>query len=215
MDVNELRYGNPTIEQLDYLTKKTFVDVLFEELSSFTFPKNSSESTKEELNQIADSISALSGQEEYINRYKVYDRNLIPYFKKGLTKDTETFEQISVLIDDIIEDTTPILLKLKYHFQRPRPYQLAEFFKLKLFPYKSYSCDSPSFPSAQAYHGKILTEVIGNTYPEIYAYMQSLFEDICYSRVHMGLHYQSDIDVGIFCAEKVIQMKEFATKYKL
>jgi hypothetical protein len=45
--------------------------------------------------------------------------------------------------------------------------------------------------------------------------MQDVFKDICYSRVYLGLHYQSDIDVGIFCADKVLKNKEFKEKYKL
>jgi len=33
--------------------------------------------------------------------------------------------------------------------------------------------------------------------------------------LYMGLHYQSDIDVGIFCGEKVLSDKAFKEKYKL
>jgi hypothetical protein len=122
---------------------------------------------------------------------------------------------MTTLVDSIIEDTLPLLIKLKYYHQRPRPFQLADYYKLKLFPYKSFSADSPSFPSGHSFQGKILTEVVGNHYPETYSYMKKLFDDISYSRLYLGLHYQSDIDVGIFCAEKVLELKEFKSKYKL
>ena len=215
MTIDDITYGNPTIEQLPYLSKKTFVDELFVELSKYTFPKNSSDATKEELNQLVDYTQALQGKNEFLNRYKTYDRGLISYFEKGLTQSGDDFENLKVLINDVVQDVLPLLIKLKYYFQRPRPYQLAEYYKLKLFPYKSFSADTPSFPSGHTFESKILIEVIGNRYPQIYSYLQSLFEDISYSRLYMGLHYQSDIDVAIFCAEKVLALKEFKIKYNL
>jgi hypothetical protein len=84
-----------------------------------------------------------------------------------------------------------------------------------LFPYSSITANSPSFPSGHSYQARIITEVIGNLYPQTYALMQKIFDDICYSRLYLGLHYQSDIDVGIFCADKVLALKEFKAKYKL
>jgi hypothetical protein len=152
---------------------------------------------------------------EYLPRYKSLDADLGKFFKQGLIKSGKNETEITELVTSIIEDTKPLLLRLKFHFQRPRPYQLAEYYKLKLFPYSSHSDKSPSFPSGHAFEGRILTEVIGNRYPELYSLMVNLFQDICYSRVYLGLHYQSDIDVAIFCAEKVLDCKEFKKKYKL
>jgi len=56
---------------------------------------------------------------------------------------------------------------------------------------------------------------LGNLYPSSYSFMQGVFEEICYSRLYMGLHYQSDIDVAIFCADKVLQDKQFKTNFAL
>lgn len=215
MNLDLITYGNPTLDQVEILQKETFLDPLFSELSEFTFPKNSSEATKEELNQIVEYINTLRGKDEYLNRYKTYDSHLRKYFIDGMVKGGENEEDIKGLLTDLLNDITPLLFKLKFHFQRPRPYQLAEYYKLKLFPYKSSSSNSPSFPSGHAFEGKIITEVIGNRYPLTYAFMQNVFKDICYSRIYMGLHYESDIDVGIFCAERVLANKDFKTKYKL
>jgi hypothetical protein len=215
MNLDLITYGNPTEEQLPYFNKETYLDVLFKELTSFSFPKNSSDSTKEELNQIVDSLKVIHDRELYLERYKIYDKHLKAYFIDGLTRGGQTKEDSVKLINDIIEDTLPLLIKLKYHFQRPRPYQLAQYYKLKLFPFKSASADSPSFPSGHSFQAKLLTEVLGNTFPQTYSFMQDIFEEICYSRLYLGLHYQSDIDVGIFCAEKVLKNKAFIEKFKL
>lgn len=215
MSIDEITYGNPSIEQLPYLEDKTYADSLFPELITFTFPKNSSEATKEELNVIVDCLNNLSGNDEHLKRYRMYDFSLSRYFKEGLEKSGHNKEDAAELVDSIIKDTLPLLTKLKYYFQRPRPYQLAEYYKLKLFPYSSYSAHTPSFPSGHSFQARLLTEVIGNMYPNTYSVMKDLFNDICYSRLYLGIHYQSDIDVGIFCAEKVLAMDEFKIKYKL
>lgn len=218
MDLDLISYGNPTNEQLKYLREENYVDSLFEELSSYRYPRNSSDATKEELNQIVDYLNTLdknAHKEEYLKRYKGYDRQLRKFFKEHIIKDVDNQEELNQLVDSVIEDTKGILYKLKYFFQRPRPKQLAEYYKLKLFPYDSVSADSPSFPSGHSFQAKLLTEVIGNRYPNSYAVMDKILDDICYSRLYLGLHYQSDIDVGIFCAEKVLSLKEFKQKYKL
>lgn len=215
IELDEISFGNPNQEQLEYIKKVNYLDILFEELSTYTFPKNSSEATKEELNNIVDSIKALEGKTEYIKRYKTYDAHLKRYFIEGLLKGEEDEKEVKELVNSVMEDIKPLLIKLKYHFQRPRPNQLAQYYKLKLFPYQSISADSPSFPSGHAYQGRILTEVLGNRYPKTYSFMQKVFNDISYSRIYMGLHYQSDIDVAIFCADRVLANKEFRQKYKL
>lgn len=215
MNLDEITFGNPNIEQLEYIKKESYLDFLFEELSTYTFPKNSSEATQEELNQIVDSLRVLQGKEEFIKRYKTYDAHLKRYFIDGLLKGDVNENEIKELVNSVMEDIKPLLIKLKYHFQRPRPNQLANYYNLNLFPYQSISADSPSFPSGHAFQGRILTEVLGNRYPKTYAFMEKVFKDICYSRVYMGLHYQSDIDVAIFSADRVLATKEFKQKYKL
>lgn len=215
MNIDDITYGNPTIEYLDYITSDSYLDSLFGELSQYTFPKNSSEATKEELNQIVEYINTLKGKQGYIDRYLSYDKHLSRYFIDGLIKGGENEQEVKELVTSIIDDSKPLLTKLKYHFQRPRPNQLANYYKLKLFPFTSVSASTPSFPSGHSFQAKLLTEVIGNRYPKTFSFMQDVFKDICYSRVYLGLHYQSDIDVGIFCAEKVLATKEFKEKYKL
>lgn len=215
MNLDLITYGNPNQEQIAFLETETYCDVLFNQLAEYSFPKNSSEATIEELNAIVDAINNVSGKDVFINRYKAYDRSLKKSFSEFILKDVEQRDEILKLIDEIEKDINPLLIKLKFYHQRPRPYQLAEYYKLKLFPYHSFSADSPSFPSGHSYQTRVITEVIGNLYPQTYALMQKIFMDVCYSRLHLGLHYQSDIDVGIFCADSVLALKEFKSKYKL
>ncbi len=213
--INQIRFGTPTVEQLETLNKQTYLDALFAELTQFGYPNNSSDATKEELNQVVDYLKELKADSDWMKRYVMYDRAMIRYFKEALSDEEETRARISALVDSVIADSSPLLLKLKYHFNRPRPRQLADAHKLKLFPYNSISDNTPSFPSGHAFQAKLLFEVIGNTFPSSYPSMEKLFQDICYSRVFMGLNYQSDVDVAIFCADKCIEENEFKIKYRL
>ncbi len=213
MDVlNSLAYGNPNKEVLDLIVKESFLDSVFMELKNEPIPSNDSELTKDELNEIVDSIAAVSDEEnqEYLKRYKAYDKNLsqtiVSIFKEE-NIDVENY------CTEIAKDLKPLISKLKYHFQRPRPYQLAYAYKLKLFPYKSSTDDSPSLPSGHTLQAFVILNVIGNKHPQVYKFCKEIIEDIANSRVYLGLHYPSDNDFAKLVGSKILKNPEFTKKY--
>jgi hypothetical protein len=215
MTLDSIGFGNPTIDQAKELNKETYLDTLFSELTAFTFPENSSEATKEELNAVVSAINDLKKDEDRQKRYVMYDVYLESFYKNYLAKYKVDGEEMNRIIADLTNDVQPLIYKLKYFFQRPRPHQLAYYYKLKLMPFTSFSYDTPSFPSGHVILSKVYSEVLGNTYPQIYNELQRIHEDICESRIALGLHYQSDIDVGIFVGEKVCENKELMIKYQI
>jgi hypothetical protein len=108
-----------------------------------------------------------------------------------------------------------VILKLKYHFQRPRPYQLAQHYKLKLFPFSSVSAETPSYPAGHTFQAALICHVLGNHFPEKFSYFDSLAKDIEYSRIYLGLHYPSDNDFSLYCVETIIKDKDFKARYGL
>ena len=137
MEFNDLTYGNPTHDQLGFIQGTCLVDDLFDTFKDAVVPKNDSELVKDELNEVADSLAVMSQPENqnYLKRYLAYDRNLIQaissIFKQ---KDIEVEE----LVTDIVKDIQNLIFKLKFHIQRPRPFQLAQYYKLKLFHTKVF-----------------------------------------------------------------------------
>ncbi len=212
MEFNDLTYGNPAHDQLSFIQGTCLVDDLFDTFKDSVLPKNDSELVKEELNEIADSLAVVSQPENqnYLKRYLAYDRNLIQalssIFKQ---KDIEVEE----LVTDVVKDIQNLIYKLKYHFQRPRPYQLAQYYKLKLFPYKSFSAHTPSYPSGHTIEAIVILNVIGNKYPTEYQYCKELIEDIAYSRVYLGHHFPSDNDGGREIGKAILKHPEFTKKY--
>jgi len=212
MEFNDLTYGNPTHEQLGFIQGTCLVDDLFDTFKDAVVPKNDSELVKDELNEVADSLAVMSQPENqnYLKRYLAYDRNLIQaissIFKQ---KDIEVEE----LVTEIVKDIQNLIFKLKYQIQRPRPYQLAQYYKLKLFPYKSFSAHTPSYPSGHTIEAIVILNVLGNKYPTEYQYCKELIEDIAYSRVYLGHHYPSDNEGGREIGKAILKHPEFTKKY--
>lgn len=215
MNLDLIGYGNPNQNHISWIKKESYLDVLFAELTEFTFPKNSSEATKEELNQIILKIKELQVDKEKQEIYQGFDIYLDEYYVKFLNQYEIPIDKVQPIIDSIHEDIKPLMVKLKYFFQRPRPFQLAYYYKLKLMPFMTLGADSPSFPSGHAIESKVLSEVLGNMYPELYNPLSKLSEQVCESRIALGVHYQSDIDVGVYIAERICETKEFMIKYQL
>jgi hypothetical protein len=212
MEMNNVTYGNPTIEYKKFITEPCLVGDLFEKLKQEGFPQNDSELTKEELNQIVDNLASIKQEENdsFLKRYKAYDRSLSQVL-------ISTFKQKNIDVEDLVHeifgDIRGLIFKLKYYYQRPRPYQLAQYYKLALFPFKSHSADTPSYPSGHGVQSYVTLNVIGNKYPEHYSFCKEVIDDVFFSREYLGIHYSSDNDFATTVGKEILKHKEFAKKY--
>jgi hypothetical protein len=212
MDLNQVTYGNPTKEHKEFLEKNSLVDDLFLKFKDDYFPLNDSELVKDELNDIVDYIDSISDEENkaFLTRYKAYDRSLIQVI-------TTTFKQkgidVESLCEDIIIDIRNLTYKLKYFYQRPRPNQLSQYFKLKLFPYNSFSSNTPSYPSGHTLEAYVILNVIADKHPNQYQFCREMIDDVAYSRLYLGLHYSSDNDFAKEVAKEILKHPKFTQKY--
>jgi hypothetical protein len=214
MEFNNLTYGNPTKDQLEFVQGTCLVDSLFDEFKDLVIPNNDSELVKDELNEIVDSLAVVSQpqNQEYLKRYMAYDRNLIQALSSIFKQKNIEVEE---LITEIVKDIQNLIYKLKFYYQRPRPFQLAQYYKLKLFPYKSFSAHSPSYPSGHTVEAIVILNVIGNKYPTEYQYCKELIDDIAYSRIYLGHHFPSDNDGAKDLARAILKHPEFTKKHQI
>jgi hypothetical protein len=212
--LDSITYGNPTQRQIPFIEAASPLDKHMPQLIKFGFPLNSSKATREELNTLVDYVADLNADPETLQRYKSYDHEIERTFAKVVMEHGLGDAAVEI-IDKLIDECLPLTMKLKYHFQRPRPYQLAQHYKLKLFPFDSYTALTPSYPAGHALQAHLLCYVLGNTYPDKYDYFEALAQDITYSRMYMGLQYPSDNDFAQYCVELIVKDKEFKQRYNL
>jgi len=218
VSIVDIAYGNPTIEQIETMGKSNYLDSLYNELSVIHPPSNSSDITQKELNDIMLYTSQLNSDLESKKRFIQYDKSIVEYVMESANSvgfGEEEIEYIKSLINSIYDDTCSLLMNLKFKFNRVRPFQLAYYYKMQLHPSDTISSQSPSYPSGHAFQAKLITEVLGNKYPKYYHSFKQLNDDISMSRLYLGVHYQSDIDMGLYAAEMVLGNKEFKRKYGL
>ena len=217
--INIITYGNINQQQLMQLEKECVADAVLPILEdkfsdALAFPTNDSQITKDELNDVAKKMESLKEKDNRIHfdRYQRYDKSLAQsissvFAKKGMDVDE--------IIKSVYEDINSTILKLKARYQRPRPFQLAQIYKLKLFPFPSFSAHTPSYPSGHTIQAIVILTVIGNKYPESYRFCKQMMEDIGTSRVYLGHHYPSDNDASVLIAREIMKLPEMAKKYNL
>lgn len=210
-----LTYGNPSRNLLPYLKTESYLDSLLGELASYPFPSNNGQDVIDELNQLINYTNTLSSDENLQKRYKLYDTGFEEYFINVLSNVGLDRQEVTDTIRQVHDDVIPLIVKLKYHFQRVRPNQLSHILSMRLYPFDSETANTPSYPSGHSVQSKLYADVLGNKYPKYYKQLQALAADISESRLAMGLHYPSDILFSEYVSELALNHPEFKKKYKL
>jgi len=149
-------------------------------------PENDSKTTLEEVKYLA----SLKTNKEYVHEKDDVLESFIPLIE---TSDVN----ISIKeIEKIIKQSVKYIFELKYKYNRPRPYQIAEFYDIDLNGTELDSMKTPSYPSGHAIQGYLIGKVLANkdnTNAELYL---SMGEHIAESRISAKAHYPSDKEYG-------------------
>ena len=100
-------------------------------------------------------------------------------------------------ITELIKDSARIIYELKYKYNRPRPFQLAEFYDIPDF--KIHNLDTaktPSYPSGHSTQGIFISKVFGKMYPSHEKQFNELGKMISHSRLMARAHFPSDTKFG-------------------
>tara|TARA_R100001480_G_scaffold140960_2_gene138258 strand:- start:134 stop:661 length:528 start_codon:yes stop_codon:yes gene_type:complete len=143
-------------------------------------PKDNSLETFKEIKD----IDKLRSDESFVKD----NDNLIKAYKPIVGED----DQVKSLVDE----SQPIILKLKKHFNRPRPKQLAKNFGVKLKDIELDSMKTPSYPSGHSTQGYLISEMLKDKYPEKSKELDKKAKDISDSRNIARAHYKSDSEMG-------------------
>ena len=198
LELNEMTYNEGANEKHQSRIDQPIT--LFEDISISLqpFPENTSKKTLEE-------IRYLSNVEEDSEFVKEHDK-VAKVFGK-LHKDLE-LEYNQDEAKKYLRESAKYIMELKYKHQRPRPYQIAEFYNIDLNGVDLDSMKTPSYPSGHATQGHLLGMIYSERYPQHRKEFMKLGEDVAESRINGKAHYPSDKKAGIHLAEKLFENKK-------
>ena len=131
-----------------------------------------------------------------LNKDKIKKFDNIEKTFKSIADSNNIKDYPSKLIKDLIEKSAPIILKLKKHFNRPRPKVIAKKMGIKMKDFEMNSMKTPSYPSGHSAQGILIGMVLSKIYPAYAKQFKKAGENISDSRNIAKAHYKSDSKMG-------------------
>ena len=139
-------------------------------------PSENSVTTKGEVKE----LSKLPIREKFIKE------------KDDIKKSFESIVGKDEIIQKLINESAPIIMKIKKHHNRPRPKVIAKKMKTKMEDMEMASMKTPSYPSGHSVQGILIANVLADKYPNKKDKLKKMGRDISYSRRSARAHYKSD-----------------------
>jgi hypothetical protein len=200
--INQIFYGFPSKENGQYLDKATIYDKYYSQFTNTPFPANDSAETMKELYVISNALN--DGKDKNVHLIidqQYYSYALKQFAKQGINISDETLQKI-------ILNVAPLVMRLKMHYQRPRPFQLGFLANIPLFPHGSTPAQAPAYPSGHGCQARYFALVLSHFFPEKEDFLIQLSDFIAYSRVSIGVHFPSDNAFGQAIAEYLFKTPE-------
>lgn len=212
MNTNEtilenLKYGNLTFEQEEEL--KTDKSVFTNYVDFFTnepYPNVSSTKTEiDELNKLMNDKLESKNWDEVKELITHTDISLFRVLEMYITDLGIDFK--SDYLKKIQNKLRPFILSLKKHYNRPRPYQFSYYTLQGLYPFKSKTAHTPSYPSGHSLQAYFLCKVISHHNPEKKNEIMEIADIISKSREVLGVHYKSDNLFSKYIVDELVNVK--------
>ena len=195
----DLKFGEPSTKQYRVMRKPhEFLPVDSDQSLVSAPPSNSSDETRVELMELQDRLDLEKDNEELLDKW---DLDLLVPFVKYLKQNNLKYNKKT--LDEIVSQSTIILLKQKYQFNRPRPGQLAKAMDIPLAPRKSGTADSPAYPSGHSTQSRLVALYLTGLHRDHGKSFLDLAEECGQSRLNAALHYPSDHEGGVDLANKL------------
>ena len=184
-----------------------YLDINIKKLLHMPPPSNSSDQTMAELVEVI-KITELEHPEPFTSKLKEMDEDPSGFIYNHYKKLTG--ENLPKNLTKIIEsgDVETLAIKLKLHYNRPRPYELALRNKIYLRYNKKIqkqgTAGSPSYPSGHTMIAYFAAHVAAFVKPELKDELLKRAEWVAYSRMYEGVHFRSDNDFSIYLVENVL-----------
>ena len=101
------------------------------------------------------------------------------------------------LYNKCLHQLNPIVLKLKYKYERPRPFQLAGVHNRVIKVINTASHQTPAYPSGHVAQAGMCAALLSWLYPDLSSKFYGFVETVGMARMLQGVHYPSDNDAGM------------------
>lgn len=130
----------------------------------------------------------------------------------GSKLDKAKLPKFSAFFDRIVETEGAVVDPAKKAFNRPRPHMVTDLIRPAVKP-----STSGSYPSGHTTLGTLMGVVLANMVPEKRAEIMARAWDYGHSRLVVGIHYPSDIEMGrisgIVIADSIMRQDDFKAEY--
>ena len=116
--------------------------------------------------------------------------------KDNIKKSFESIVGKEPLIQKLIDESAPLIIKIKKHHDRPRPKVIAKKIKTNMEDMEMASMKTPSYPSGHSAQGYLIGMALSKKYPKKRDKLMKEARDISYSRRSARAHYLSDSRFG-------------------
>ena len=160
------------------------------DISSFKKMKPPGDNTFDTSQEIK-ALTKIPLKKEFVKKYD----DIEAAFKKT-AKEQGVKDYDKKIAAKLIKDSAPVIMKLKKHFNRPRPKKLAKKMNIKMKDIEMESMKTPSYPSGHSAQGILIAKVLGDKYPKAKSAFTKTGRNISYSRNVAHAHYRSDSKMG-------------------
>lgn len=156
-------------------------------------PLNSSKTTLKELETISKFTNNISKND--LKLIYDIDSNIDSFFVALLHKYNLTYPY--AYISEWYSVISPILKNIKYFWNRPRPYQLAEYYNIPINMIVTDTIDTPAYPSGHTVYSSLVSHILKDMYPQINILeLNNIVNQTSIARIKQGVHYPSDTKAG-------------------
>ena len=169
----------------------------YSEFKSKQPPKNESLQTYNELKSLQKLPQDIQFVKEKDRISKVFEKVCERY---GVEYPTE-------MVEKLLTDSAGVIVDLKYHFNRPRPAQLAKEYNMKLAEVVLTSMKTPSYPSGHSAQGYLVGLYLAEKFDDEKLGKELISEAKAISKArNIGrAHYPSDSKVGEELGKKMFR----------
>ena len=157
-------------------------------------PENNSQITREEIQEVSELSDKRTDRQ--VELVMVVDKDIRVMFERLLKDNNLSYpaEKIKKIYNTIV---FPVIMNLKWRYNRPRPYQLSPKFGVEIDYIPTDTINTPSYPSGHTAYATIIASVLSEMYPEFSSEFYELVNVAGKAREIQGVHYESDNDASM------------------